>query len=218
MTTTALARERLLDDCPLPRLLCDDAAGSAAAWRSLLGTVEGVEIEVGCGRGVFLAAEALRRPRLGFLGIESSPKWARLAASALARQGIANAAVVQAEALSFLRTRVSEASVEALHVYFPDPWPRTRHEKRRIWRPDFVGEVLRVLAPGGKIITATDIRGYFIAIQRMLTAHACLQQRELPEAWPVTAYARKFLDRGRPVFSTLFVKHAGPPDQESHGA
>lgn len=134
-----------------------------------------------------------------------------MAADGLDRAGIANAAVVHCDAVSFLRAHVADESIQGVHVYFPDPWPRARHEKRRIWRDDFVTEVLRVVAPGARIVAATDIRGYFLSIQRLLSEQPLLRQQTLPDAWPVTAYARKFLERGRPVFSTMFVRVPDAP-------
>lgn len=200
------------------RLLSDMPPSSAAGWRSLLGSVDCVEVEVGCGRGAFILDEAMRRPSSGFLGIELAGKWARVAAAALDRAGLGNAAVVHGDAVGFLRAHVPDESLHAVHVYFPDPWPRARHEKRRIWRGDFVTEVLRVLAPGARIVAATDIKGYFVSIQRMLAAEPWVRQEPLPAAWPMTAYARKFLERGRPVFCTSFVKVAGRPAREVHRA
>jgi len=196
------------------RLLCDDTAGPVATWREHLDTADRIEVEIGCGRGTFLLSEARRRPECGFLGVETSGKWAQLAALALAAANLGNAAVVRAEAVEFLRSWVATESVQAVHVYFPDPWPRGRHEKRRIWRPEFVREVLRILSPGGRILTATDIRGYFVAIQALLTAQPGLEQRMMPGSWPLTVYAQKFLERGRPVFSTMFVKLPSAPLHE----
>lgn len=189
-----------------------------SAWWEALGHAAHVELEVGCGRGIFLLEEARRRPDCGFLGIEVSAKWANRASRALAEAGIRNALVVRAEAVEFMRAHVEAESIDAVHVYFPDPWPRPRHQKRRIWRPEFLHEVLRILRPDGRIMIATDIRGYFEGIQAMLSSQVSLQQRPFTEARPLTTYARKFLERGRPVFATTFVKREGSVRREHHDA
>ncbi len=189
--------------------------GEVDHWWSMLGSVHAVEIEIGCGKGSFLVGEAQRRPDVGFLGIEVSPKWAMVASHALDSSGVTNAAVVRADAVSFLERHVRDASVGAVHVYFPDPWPRARHEKRRIWRPILLEHVLRVLSPGGKILTATDIRGYFESIQALLCASRWLRQVHPPLEVPQTDYARKLLAAGRPVFTAMFVKLPVPRVEEA---
>ncbi len=82
-------------------------------------------------------------------GIEIAAKYARFAAARLAKLGVPNAAVVHGDALRFFAEVLPDASVSAVHIYFPDPWWKKRHLKRRIIRPSFVADVFRTLEPGG---------------------------------------------------------------------
>jgi tRNA (guanine-N7-)-methyltransferase len=187
-------------------LLDVEALDKPASWEAIFGTPVPVELEIGAGKGHFLTAMAESRPDSGFVGIERSEKWALHAARRAEKAGLQNVRLVHAEATWFLEEFVSAASVVAVHVYFPDPWPKRKHEKRRIWGETFVTEVLRVLALGGHIHVATDVRAYFLTIQQTLASIAALDQLGVPRSWPVTGYARKYLAVGRPVFGTMFVK------------
>lgn len=191
----------------IPSSLLDvEALDKPASWESIFGKQVPVELEIGTGKGHFLTTVAALRPDSGFVGVERSEKWALHAARRAEKAGLLNVRVVHAEATRFLEEFVPSASVTAVHVYFPDPWPKRKHEKRRIWGEAFVAEILRVVALGGHIHIATDVRAYFLTIQQTLSSIAALDQSRVPHSWPVTGYARKYLAVGRPVFGTMFVK------------
>lgn len=201
----------LTTDAQLPHPWLADGTVLPEGWARALGPRPCLELEVGCGRGEFLLQEAVRRPLCGFVGVEVARSWAAKAAASLARAGVSNAIVVRADAHDFLTRYVPSQCLDAIHVYFPDPWPRPRHGKRRLFREEFVAQCLRVLKPGGRIVVATDIRGYFVAMQGVAGRFPELVQSPLPEGWPLTPYARKFLRLGRPVFATTFRKEGGAP-------
>lgn len=125
------------------------------------GTESPVEIEVGSGKGLFLCSAAGDHPDRSFLGIEIAGKYARFVASKLARQRQTNARIIHGDAQIFLREFVAGDSVAAVHVYFPDPWWKKRHRKRRIMNEAFVSQVERVLRPGGRFHFWTDVEEYF---------------------------------------------------------
>ena len=128
---------------------------------TLFGRKADVEVEVGSGKGLFLRTAATARPEVDFLGIEIAPRYARFAAAALARDGLPNAVVVIADALCMFAEVVPDDCLAAVHVYFPDPWWKRRHKKRRVLREDFVRDVERTLRPGGLLHYWTDVEEYY---------------------------------------------------------
>ena len=128
---------------------------------ALFGNANPVEMEIGTGKGTFLTDQAKARPETNFLGIEWANWFYRYAADRLRRNGCTNARMVRAEAGYFFTEFVPDTSLSVLHVYFPDPWPKKRHHKRRLLQPPFLKTVERVLAPGARLQVVTDHKGYF---------------------------------------------------------
>jgi tRNA (guanine-N7-)-methyltransferase len=132
-------------------------------WDSavLFGRIAPLEVEVGSGKGLFLRTEAPARPNTDFLGIEIARKYAQFAAAGLAKRAIANARVVAADALRIFSELLPNDCLAAVHVYFPDPWWKKRHKKRRVMRDSFVRDVERTLVPTGTLHFWTDVEEYF---------------------------------------------------------
>jgi tRNA (guanine-N7-)-methyltransferase len=127
----------------------------------LLGRAAPLEVEVGSGKGLFLVTASRLHPERNFLGIEIARKYARYAAARLARQQSANAVMICGDALAIFRERLAPSSLAAVHVYFPDPWWKKRHKKRRVLNEDFLRDVERTLVPGGRLHFWTDVEEYF---------------------------------------------------------
>lgn len=138
--------------------------------RSLFGMDRPLELEIGTGKGTFLVNEALRRPEICFLGVEHARRYWLYAADRLRRNECANARVVLADARELVESYLEEASLSAVHVYFPDPWPKKRHHKRRLLQPDFVSILARKMRPSARLQVATDHGGYFEQIREVLEA------------------------------------------------
>lgn len=143
-------RLRTFDDLPTP-------------WRNkqLFAREAPLEVEVGTGKGLFLASAATSVPEHNFLGIEISQKYAHYAAARLAKGRLANACVLHGDALRLFRERLPDRSLAAVHVYFPDPWWKARHKKRRVMNAAFLADVERTLAAGGRLHFWTDVTEYF---------------------------------------------------------
>jgi tRNA (guanine-N7-)-methyltransferase len=120
-----------------------------------------LEVEVGSGKGLFMLRAAQQFPEHNFLGIEIARKYARFAAARLAKHEVDNAVMVQGDAQRVFREVLPDESLAAVHVYFPDPWWKKRHHKRRIMNDAFLTQVQRVLVPGGRLHFWTDVREYF---------------------------------------------------------
>jgi tRNA (guanine-N7-)-methyltransferase len=141
-----------------------------------------LEVEVGSGKGLFLRNAAAAQPGVDFLGIEIARKYARFAAAGLARRSLPNARVLAADALWVFQEVLPVDALAAVHVYFPDPWWKQRHKKRRIMRPDFVARIEATLAPGGTLHFWSDVLEYFQATLDLLAAHTrLLGPIEVPE-------------------------------------
>ena len=202
---------------PEPMLLrLTDEAGKIR-WTDIFGNDHPVELEIGAGKGTFLLAIAQALPEHNYLGIEYAKAYAEFAADRLRRHGVANARMVHAEATWWLRCHVPDSSLAALHVYFPDPWPKTRHHKRRLIQLPFLKEVHRMLVPGGKLRLVTDHADYFAHMQATLAAQNDLEvipfdspvalQADAPAGSIVgTNFERKYIVEGRTFHATAARK------------
>lgn len=124
---------------------------------------------MGSGKGLFLAAAAATTPERNFLGIEVAKKYAAHCASRLVRRGLTNAAMIAGDGLRLFREFLAAGSVAAVHVYFPDPWWKARHKKRRVLNEPFVADVECVLVPGGTLHFWTDVEEYYQTTLEMMT-------------------------------------------------
>lgn len=133
-----------------------------------------LEIEVGSGKGLFLVRAAPADPSRDFLGIEIDQKYAAHAAARLAGAGIHNARVLNADAQRFFAEWLPDGCAAAVHVYFPDPWWKKRHKKRRVMNERFLRQVERVLAAGAVLHFWTDVEEYFQVTLKLLAEHTHL--------------------------------------------
>ncbi len=120
-----------------------------------------LEIEIGSGKGTFLVQEAGARPGANFLGIEWAKEFFAYAADRIRRQQLPNVRLLHADAVEFLRWRVPDASLAAIHLYFSDPWPKARHHKNRVVQDGFLEDAWRTLVPGGELHIVTDHEDYW---------------------------------------------------------
>jgi tRNA (guanine-N7-)-methyltransferase len=145
--------------------LSADALPKPIDWSVLYGNNHAVELEIGMGKGTFLTEQARTRPEINFFGIEWANWFWRYASDRLRRNDCKNARTIRAEAAFFLREFVPPQSLSVIHIYFPDPWPKARHNKRRLIQPTFMPLVERVLIPGGRLQIVTDHLNYFEQIE-----------------------------------------------------
>lgn len=176
-------------------------------WTSLFGNDRPVEIEVGFGKGMFLTNAGQARHDVNFLGIEIERKYVMLTAARLARHGIKNVRLACTDARWLLKECVAADSVQALHVYFPDPWWKTRHQKRKLFTAEFAEQCARVLVPGGALHFVTDVEPYYHETCAMVAQQNLLRLREEePSVEFLTNFERKYRQEGRPIYRTRFVK------------
>ena len=165
--------------------------------RSVFGNPRPVEIEIGPGRGDVITAFAQAYPGINFFGIEAQRWYADRAQARAERLGLRNVRVIAADARWVLQNLVPEASVHAVHAYFPDPWPKHRHEKRRVFSPEFALELRRILVIGGVVYVATDLEEVFALMRAALLSAGFTPDRAVPtRARPVTRFEQKYAQAG----------------------
>ncbi len=160
------------------------------------------EIELGFGKGRYLLASALEHPERRFLGVELVSKYYRLLRDRSRRQGTSNLLLIRGEALYLLSAVLPRAFASRLHIYFPDPWPKSRHHRRRLFDPETVDLVLGVLKPGGELCFATDFIDYGQRVLDILEGYPGLDVEPRSSPWPDgarTNYEAKYILEGRPI-------------------
>ncbi len=193
LETVFAAGERECRLCDLPRSLAlDDLLSGDGAW----------EVELGFGKGRYLLGSALAHPGRRFLGIELVSKYYRLLRDRARRRGVSNLLLIRGEALYLLSAVLPAAFASRLHVYFPDPWPKSRHHKRRLFDPETLDLVLGVLRPGGELCFATDFIEYGQRVGEILEGYPDLAVAPRDAPWPDgarTNYEAKYTIEGRPI-------------------
>ena len=173
----------------------------------LFGCDAPLHVDLGCGDGSFLCEMAQQFPKRNFLGIERLTK--RVEKVRRKAEKIENVRVLRADTLCAVRDLLAESSVETFYLLFPDPWPKRRHQFRRIFTPDFLDAIAVALGQRGVLRVATDQVDYFHQIERLSRAH--LQFQVVPQppdesVFPVTKFERKFRDQGAPIYRLTLRK------------
>jgi len=172
-----------------------------------------LEVEVGSGKGLFMRTASGEQPTHNFLGIEIAFKYARYSGYRLAKDERKNAVMLHGDGQKYFREVLSDASLTAVHVYFPDPWWKARHHRRRVMNEEFAQQIERVLLPGGILHFWTDVLDYFDMTVDLLQRYT---QLEGPQ--PVaekqadhdldyrTHFERRMRKNDMDVFRSQFVK------------
>lgn len=188
-------------------------------WAELTGGDQGdngdkpVELEIGSGKGLFLQNAATRHPERHFVGIELAGKFANKAAQRLAKHVPDNTTMLRGDAQRFLQNIVPNTSCVRIHVYFPDPWWRNKHKKRRVLNEQAIADIQRALVPGGEFHFWTDVLDYYEHLcQEVMQLTTLLGPRYVPErsAEHAMDYTTHFERRARineqAVYRAIFVK------------
>ena len=137
-------------------------------------------LEIGFGMGETTTAIAAALPGTDFLGVEVYPAGAGSLMIRVQDAALTNVRIIQHDAVDVLRDAIAPASLDGVHVYFPDPWPKARHHKRRLIQPPFVGLAASRLKPGGYLHCATDWEHYAVQMLSVLSAEPLLRNTAGP--------------------------------------
>jgi len=187
---------------------------------ALFGNAHPCEVDVGCGKGRFLRARAATRPGVNFLGVDRMRGRMHKLDRKLVRDGLRNVRLVQLEAAYVVERMLPPESVRAYYVFFPDPWPKRRHHRRRLFGPAFLDAVHRTLEPDGRIHVATDHLDYFATIRDVLEADPRFDETAAfePAAEERTDFELIFAGQGKPIGRCSFRKRGAlpPPGPAAH--
>jgi len=189
--------------------------GVAAAFAPDVARPLPLVVELGFGRGEFLLALAEAQPERAFLGVENSGKRVHKRARRLARLPLRNVRIVQARAEDVVAELLPEGSVETFWINFPDPWPKKRHQRRRLVQSGFARALALRLAPGGRLELATDDADYAAQMDAVLAGEPLLENalaphafaREVPGRKP-TAYELEWRAEGRSLHFFTYRRRA----------
>ena len=188
-----------------PLRLDAELAGEPLDWHRVFGRPGRVEVEIGIGKGRFLLAAASARPDVLHFGIEWSNEYLRLVETRAERAQLANVRFMRVDASDIVRRAIPDASVSTYYVFYPDPWPKKRHHKRRFLQPSNIDAMARTLTPRGWLHVATDHDDYWAVIEPLLEAHPAFTRHpgfggpEFPLAidGPLTNFEAKYEVEGR---------------------
>ena len=213
----------------------DHGALDLATWFTSDRVTQPLDLEIGSGKGTFLVQQAKEEPDVNYIGIEWSRPFWRYAADRCRRHGLDNVRLVRAEAATFVRHYVPDTSVRQVHIYFPDPWPKKRHHKRRLVQELLLRDLHRVLEsrpgtrvfrgagvfpgagalPGAGVIRiATDHSDYFEwMIEHAHRVHDLFERLEFDRPASAslgelvgTNFERKYREEGRPFYAMILKK------------
>lgn len=177
-----------------------------ADWRAVFGRSAPLVVEIGCGKGTWLLGQAAADPDRNYLAIERAWDYFKVLRERAVKRRMPNLRVCRTDAADLIANCFGPQCVSVYHVYFPDPWPKARHQKRRLLTPEFCATLRRTLRPEGELFFATDHQGYAEeAIPALRTAFAVTEH---PEPWPDapkgrTNYEIKYLREGRPIWRLI---------------
>lgn len=194
-------------------LLTPDDVPRPWSAESLYGRTAPLEVEIGSGKGLFLENAARANPDHDFFGIEVAKKYARHCAARFAKRSLPNGRVLAGDGLWFFREVLPDAGVAAVHVYFPDPWWKKRHRRRRVLNESFLADAVRVLVPGGDLHFWTDVKEYYDTTLELIAAETPLLGPEPVGVGPAehdldyhTHFERRTRLAGEPVYRCRFAK------------
>jgi tRNA (guanine-N7-)-methyltransferase len=174
-------------------------------WAEIFDREGPVEVEIGIGKGRFMLAAAAARPDVLHFGVDWANKYLRIAESRAWKRGLRNVRFARVEGRVLVERAIPAGSVAAYYVFYPDPWPKKRHHKRRFLQPETADHLARTLAPGGVLHVATDHEEYWGRIESLLDGHPALErlpafggeQFPLPVDQPLTNFEAKYRVAGR---------------------
>ena len=183
-------------------------------WGEFFGNDNPVELDIGCGRGLFTFTAAEANPERNYVGLEIDYREGRRAATRLLKREFANARIIGGDCRRFLKEMIDHHSVDAAHVYFPDPWWKKRHHKRRLFTEEFTYILADVVKPGGFVHSWSDVAEYFDIIRDLMEQNPHFSTCEPPSEREAThdmdyqtSFERKKRKLGLPIYRGLWQRN-----------
>jgi tRNA (guanine-N7-)-methyltransferase len=161
-------------------------------------------LEIGSGMGETTAAIAAAHPDTEYIAVEVHGPGVGSLLKRIDAGGLKNLRVIRHDAVEVLEHMIADASLAGIHLFFPDPWPKKRHHKRRLVQPPFAALAARKLAPGGYLHAATDWPEYADQMAEVLGAEALLQRAVEPRARPLTKFEQRGVKLGHEVRDLVY--------------
>lgn len=154
-----------------PYFLSVDDLDGPIDWPAYFGNGNPVELDIGCGRGLFLVSAGLANPHINYLGLELDYHEGRRGAKRIWKRQMPNVRVLGGDARVAIKQLIPPHSVASAHVYFPDPWWKRRHKRRRLFTDKFADQLVEILKPDGLVHSWTDVEDYFHVISAIMDHH-----------------------------------------------
>lgn len=172
-------------------------------------------LEIGFGMGQATARIASAHPQINYLGVEVHPPGVGTLLRLIEQQQLHNLRIIQHDAVAVLHAMIPDASLQGVHIFFPDPWHKARHHKRRLIQPEFVALVARKLAPEGYLHCATDWEHYAEHMLEVLGGASSLvntarDYAPRPDYRPLTKFEQRGLSLGHGIRDLVFRKRTEP--------
>jgi len=181
--------------------------------QKIFGNDQPLELELGIGSGYFLSRYAQNHLGTNILGVDKVASEVMRSADKARRLGVTNIRTLQYEALILLEEYIEPETFQRVHVYYSDPWPKKRHHRRRVWKPEFVQAAWKVLKPGGELYMKTDVSEYFEVIDDVIKSDGGFKNlmnhrldHEPIDGDYETNFQRKAKEKGHPLHYQIWKK------------
>jgi len=201
---TTPAQQRALEQL-LPKFGVP-VSDSLVDFRQTFGRSAPVVLEIGSGMGETTAEIARAHPETDFLAVEVHGPGVGSLLRRIGESSLTNLRVIRHDAVEVLERMIPDGALAGIHLFFPDPWPKKRHHKRRLVQPPFAALAARKLAPGGYLHAATDWPDYFAQMEAVFSSDPDLRKASPDRSRPTTKFERRGIGLGNPVRDLLFLR------------
>ena len=201
--TTSAQQRALADFLPLYGISFSDGFLNL---KNVFNRTAPVVLEIGSGMGETTAEIAAAHPETDFIAVEVHGPGVGSLLRRIHDKGIANLRVIRHDAVEVLERMIPDGALAGIHLFFPDPWPKKRHHKRRLVQPAFAALAARKLGPGGYLHAATDWPDYFEQMETVFSSEPLLKRTPESKTRPTTKFERRGVRLGNPVREVLFVR------------
>ena len=192
----------------LPHLLVPEPPDAALNLKDIFGREAPLEIDVGCGKGRFLIARATKFPDRNILAIERKINRVKKVQNKINTTALSNVRMLRVEAAHAISRLIPDQRIAVCHIFFPDPWPKQRHNHRRLFSDTFQTALWQKLAVGGQINFATDHQDYFAQVQSKMENDPRFQRTEtfVTADDEKSEFEQIFLNQGLSIGRCSFLK------------